>query len=436
MKNTVKEVAERLCMKNEPYVYEPPSAIELEKQRSTVFEHACRFSLVVPAYETKECYLRELIESVLEQSYADFELIIVDAGQKDGVEKVVKEYTDTRIVYKKLEKNAGISENTNAALGEAKGEYTGLLDHDDVLTKDALFRMAEAIEQGKKEGKEYWMLYSDEDKCDKNGKVFYEPHRKLDFNLDLLLSNNYICHFMVIKTNVIKKLKLRSAFDGAQDYDLVLRLTAKALQIEGYEKTVTKRICHVPFVLYHWRCHEDSTAQNPKSKSYAYEAGKEAVQAFLKAMGWQAEVVHSRHLGFYELKITDVFEKMGNVGAVGGKVIDAKKRIVGGMYRNGKLCFAGNKVYFEGYMHRAGLKQTAERLDLRCIRINPKLYRIFEEITGMQYTENPKDNLFFGEKYKRSEAEWERLSEEFCKAAKAKGYRLMFEPAYICKMKG
>lgn len=432
--NTIKEVEERCLTPKEKYDYVNLTEAALKKQRKTEFAYPCKFSIVVPAYETKEVYLRELIDSVLNQTYTDFELVIADAGSTGNVEQIVKTYADERIVYKRLEKNAGISENTNAALDAVTGDYIGLLDHDDVLTADALFEMAKAIETGKKTGKEYWMLYSDEDKCDSSGRNFFTPHFKTGFNLDLLLSNNYICHFMMIKTDVMKKLCFRKEYDGAQDYDFVLRLIAKALKEEGYEKTMQERLCHIPAILYHWRCHEASTAVNPKSKEYAYEAGRKAVQDFLDCMGWHAEAVHTCHLGFYDLKLTNVFENIGAVGATGGRIIDRKNKVIGGMRQEGRVCFVGLKVYFEGYMHRAGLRQTAEVLDLRCIRVHPKLHGLFEEITGMKYEENPKDNLFFREKYKKSKAEWESLSEAFSGAVKNRGYRLVYSPKLVYKI--
>ena len=142
--------------------------------------------------------------------------------------------------------------------------YIGLLDHDDILTRDALYEMACALEKQEQNGIHPVFLYSDEDKCDGEAQNTYEPHRKTDFNLDLLLSNNYICHFLVMDAAVMKRLRLRTGFDGAQDYDLVLRAAGQVL-----EGTPEEAYVHIPKILYHWRCHRNSTASNPASKTYA-----------------------------------------------------------------------------------------------------------------------------------------------------------------------
>lgn len=433
IKNTLYTVLERCAQKGESYSYIPPKENTLNEQRSYPFEEPCKFSILVPAYETKETYLRELTDSCLRQRYSDFELIIADASESACVEQVMKTYADERIVYKRLTENKGISGNTNEALKIATGDYVGLLDHDDLLTEDALYEMARAIERGKKDGIEIPMLYSDEDKCDGEGKVFFDPHKKTDFNLDLLLSNNYICHFTVMKRELMEQLKFREDYDGAQDYDIILRGVAALLKKEGYVKTKEQLICHIPKILYHWRCHEASTAINPESKRYAYEAGKMAVTAFLDSMGWKAKVEHSCHLGFYEVEAEDVFDGFGKVGAVGGKVIDRQNKIAGNLWQEGKKPLEGVHVHFSGYMNRASLKQTMDILDLRCIRINPELRELFEEITGMKYTET---NVFFaGEEYKKSEAEWSALSKAFCGEVQKRGYRLIFYPQYVYKIR-
>lgn len=188
------------------YTYTEPKAGVLQAQRETCFEKDITFSIVVPAYETKETFLQQLLESLLKQTYSNWELILADASPSDKVKRYVGKYNDSRIRYIKLEKNDGISGNTNQGIREAKGEYIGLLDHDDYLTPDALYEMAKAIETGKKSGTEYGFLYSDEDKCDEKGDIFYDPHFKTDFNLDLFLTNNYICHFLVMKREMMQDL--------------------------------------------------------------------------------------------------------------------------------------------------------------------------------------------------------------------------------------
>lgn len=434
IRKTFYTVLERYTQK-EAYSYVKPEKNVLDEQREYRFEVANKFSILVPTYETKETYLREMVDSVLKQTYSELELIIADASKSDCVEKVIKTYTDKRIVYKRLAENQGISANTNEALKLAAGEYVGLLDHDDLLTEDALFEMAKAIEKGKKSGIEVKMLYSDEDKCDGEGKNFFEPHRKPKLNLDLLLSNNYVCHFLVMKKELMTELMFDKEYDGAQDFDITLRAVAKLLQEEGYEAATERLVCHIPKVLYHWRCHEASTAVNPASKMYAYDAGKRAVERFIGQMGWEAEVLHSSHLGFYEINEKTLFSGLGNIGAVGGKVTDRHNRITGCLWQEGKKPLDGLNIHFGGYMHRASLRQTMDTLDLRCIKVHPELIKVFEDVTGMKYVEKEKSGLFFREKYEKTEEEWNAFSKAFCEEVKKRGYRLVFYPQYVYKIR-
>jgi len=435
IKKTFYAVLERFFLKQENDPYKGTDVLQLKEQEKYQFAFPCKFSILVPAYETKEEYLRKLIESVLAQTYHDFELIIADAGKSGRVEKITRAYPDGRIVYMRLKNNGGISENTNAALKVAKGDYIGLLDHDDFLEPDALFEMAKAIEDKKKTGEEVSFLYSDEDKCNSEGTLFFEPHRKKDFDQDLLLSNNYICHFLVMKSEIMKELAFRKEYDGAQDYDLILRAAGKVIREYG-EKAAKEKICHIPKILYHWRCHEDSTAANPKSKAYAYHAGKRAIEAFLKEMGWKAEVTETPHVGFYNIITDDIFGNIGRVGAAGGKVVGPGGKIRAGIYNeDGSIPFFGQYVYFSGYMHRAAMKQTAFALDLRCIRVRQDLVPLFEEITGMKYKTNGKTGLFLWKEYKKKDKEWKKISMTFCKKASERGYRFIFVPDYICKIK-
>lgn len=328
-----------------------------------VTEKLC-FSLLVPAYETKEAFLRCLMDSVLGQTYSNLQLVIADASASDQVERVVKSYQDERILYRRLEKNGGISENTNHALALATGDYIGLLDHDDVLEKDALYHVAALIGQ-----KDCDMVYTDEDKMSSGGDAFFEPNCKPDFNLDYLLSNNYICHFTVIRASIIKELQFRAAYDGAQDYDLFLRTVFTIMQREvGGKNAVPQtavlrdRIGHVNEILYHWRAHENSTADNPESKRYAYEAGKRAVEDFLSQMGWQTQVSHSSHLGFYEVSyLPDIFSVREDVAAI-GTYQSEHGRVTQGPVLGGRECFVGMRTLYSGYLHRADLIFETERL--------------------------------------------------------------------------
>ena len=210
------------------YRYTAPDAETLAKQREETADYPYLFSIVVPAYETKETYLREMIASVQSQSYVRWELLIMDASMGSDVERTVRQIIhdtdDMRIRYSRLSENRGIAENTNAGIAAAAGEYIALLDHDDFITHDALYNMAVCVHQSRRAGVSPILLYSDEDKFDEGAQTYVFPNKKREFNLDLILSNNYICHFMAVETGLMKRLRLRADYDGAQDYDFVLRV--------------------------------------------------------------------------------------------------------------------------------------------------------------------------------------------------------------------
>lgn len=366
---------ERIQNKNVRYEKRIVSQQERKRQKNTVWKQEECFSIVVPAYETDVRHFREMTESVLSQTYGRFELIIADASGSDKLAEVMKYYKDSRIRYLRLKENRGISENTNEALKAVRGSYVGLLDHDDTLEADALYRMMEAIEKYRDMwGEEPEMLYSDEDKSDADMHRFYEPHLKSKFNLDLILSNNYICHFLVMKTPLIRSLGFRKEYDGAQDHDLVLRAAEKLLPH-------TKEIVHVPYVLYHWRCHDGSTAENPESKMYAYEAGRRAVEDFCRRRGWKADVEHTRHLGFFRVVYRgDVLEQREDLAALGGRLV-SRGRVTGGAYgEDGEVLFQGLSVHFSGYMHRAVLQQDVAAADIRNMQVRTELLPLLERI--------------------------------------------------------
>ena len=208
-------------------------------------------------------------------------------------EKRPKPGADERIRYIRLASNDGIAGNTNAAIELAQGAYIGLLDHDDILTRDALYEMACALEKQEQTDTSR-ILYSDEDKCDGEAQNTYEPHRKkaLTWICCCLIIISVI--FLVMDAAVMKRLRLRTGFDGAQDYDLVLRAAGQVL-----EGTPEEAYVHIPKILYHWRCHRNSTASNPASKTYAYEAGRRALEDFGREHGWKVQAEDTRHLGFY-----------------------------------------------------------------------------------------------------------------------------------------
>ncbi len=403
---TVYAGLERIQNKNVRYEKRILTQQELERQKNAEWKRKEYFSILVPAYETDVKHFREMVDSVLSQTYSAFELIIADASVSDKLQEVMKYYKDSRIRYMRLQENKGISENSNAALAAARGSYIGLLDHDDVLEADALYRMMEAIHAaGQTCKKAPGLLYSDEDKSNGDMSQYFDPHWKDEFNLDLILSNNYICHFMVMEARLMKALRFCSAYDGAQDHDLALRAVERLL----FDR---ERIVHVPYVLYHWRCHTGSTAENPGSKLYAYEAGRRAVEDFCRRRGWSVQVVHTRHLGFFRVEYDgDILVQRPDLAAVGGRVVAAGK-IVGGAYtKDGTALYRGLSVHFSGYMHRAVLQQEAAAVDVRNIRVRPELLAELQAVC-------------------RKEQDPVAASMLFGRRAAQLGYRILWDPFF------
>jgi glycosyltransferase involved in cell wall biosynthesis len=409
------------------YKYEQPSDTVLEAQKNDKSVTDIKFSILVPAYETDTVYMKALVESCISQTYENWELIISDGSKSDIVKDTVLKYKDDRIKYIRLGENGGISENTNAAIEMATGDYCGLLDHDDLITPDALYEIAHAIS-----GKNPIFAYSDEDKCDCEGKNFYDPHFKLDFNLDLLLTNNYVCHFTVIKSDILKKLMIRKEYDGSQDYDLILRIVSHFLIKEKENndaKHVEESVIHIPKVLYHWRCHENSTADNPQSKMYAYEAGKKALIDFAQRMGWKAEVRHNKHLGFYRIEYRNsVLNHRPDLAAVGGFVIRYGK-IVSGTYK-------GQPYFYAGYMNRMDLYQNTDVLDIRNLAVNKAYTSVYEKVTG-----HPYESTLYTEK--KELPQWIKdmdkthlieLNQKLSKELLSEGGRLLLDPVCVRKI--
>lgn len=446
LKNTLYAVRERLQKKEtDNYTYVPVAEEELAKQRARIWEKPVCFSIVVPVYHTPEKYFQEMVESVLNQTYPYFQLILADAGAgaesiqrlqngenitqgvKSNIPEFLKKYNaDERICYIPLEANVGIAENTNVGIDAATGDYIALFDHDDLLTPDALYEMADRLEKERCRGIELQLLYTDEDKCNSDASRFYEPHYKPDFNLDLLLTNNYICHFTAVKAELMKELKLRGEFNGAQDFDLVLRVAGRVLDD-------MQKIGHVAKVLYHWRCHDASTAGNPASKRYAYEAGKRAVEEFVRNRGWKAKVAHLKHLGFYRIEYEeDIFKTRPEIGAIGGRILDKKGKLCGGMMAaDGEIFEEGLPDGFSGYVNRAALVQQAEALDLGLFCLNPACRILFEETLGIPYV------TLEGEKLARFDcrglevSKRKELSLKIGEALRKQGYCLLWDPDWV-----
>ncbi len=266
-----------------------PDKKELARQRDMKFEYSPLFSILVPLYETDEYFLDELIKSVKNQTYKNWELCFSD-GSKDSerLRKIIENYSkaDKRIKYTDDKKGPlGISDNTNQAYEIATGEYIVLGDHDDLFTPDALYECVKVLNNKKVD-----VIYTDEDKTDEKGKKFFGANFKPDFNIDLLRSCNYICHMFVASKKLVDEIgTFNSEYDGAQDYDFILRCVEKA-----------NEVYHIPKVLYRWRAHSNSTSERPDSKLYAFEAGRRAIEAHYKRLGIEAIVENGDHLGQYK----------------------------------------------------------------------------------------------------------------------------------------
>ena len=266
---------------------------ELEIQRNTEFSFRPMISIIVATFNTKEEYLKEMIDSVRNQSYSNWQLCIGDGSTNDSVEKYVKEHygDDSRIVFKRLEKNYGISGNMNGALELVTGDYVGLFDHDDLLTPDCLYEFVASMQEVHHD-----CVYSDEDKLNDKTKKFEDPHFKPDFSIDLLCSHNYITHFFVVNMDIVRKVVgMRSEYDGSQDHDFIFRCVEQANSVH-----------HVPKILYHWRMHPLSTAMDPESKMYCYTSGKKAIESHFKRVGIDAtvEMLPRPLYGMYHCKYT------------------------------------------------------------------------------------------------------------------------------------
>ena len=260
------------------------------KQKHTSFDRKPLISIVIPLYCTPLPYLKELIESVRKQTYGNWQLCLADGSPDETVHEFLKKNYrhEVRISYKKLKSNGGISVNTNKAMELARGEYLMLCDHDDTLEPDALFEIVKAINDQDAD-----VIYTDEDKVSMDGQHYFDPHFKSDFNLFRFRDNNYICHIFAVKRQVAEQAGyFRKEFDGAQDFDFIFRCCEKA-----------EKIVHIPKVLYHWRCHMDSTAADPESKAYAFEAGRKAVEEHYKRMGIPARVEMTERPGWYRSRL-------------------------------------------------------------------------------------------------------------------------------------
>lgn len=379
-----------------------PTEEELEKQRAYTFPVEPVISIVVPAYETKEEFLNQLLASLEKQSYDNWELCIADGSTSDAVENVIRKKQECysresrryRIQYQRLKENNGISENTNEGLKLVTGSYVGFMDHDDVLELNALYEVVKVIN----DFPDVDVIYSDEDKVSYDLGRHTQPHFKTDFNLELLRDNNYICHFLVVSKSLLEQVKgFRKEFDGSQDYDFILRCVEQAKQVK-----------HIPKILYHWRMHSASTAGDSDSKTYTFDAGQRAVAEHLKRMQIPAEVEKRIEVGCFHVKykpkipyrkeeyilmmpegvvpVSDGWEEefysylsQERVGIVGGKTFDKNGKV----RQNGLIFSADGTIYpafhglnskYKGYCRRAVLAQEVSAVSFEFAMIKKEAY--------------------------------------------------------------
>jgi len=266
-----------------------PTLEEAQRQRDTVFDQMVKISILVPVWNNQREFQTEMLDSVMNQTYQNWELCLADGSDSEHsyIEEICKEYAaraNGRIVYQKLEKNTGISGNTNECFKLATGAYIGLLDQDDILHPSILYEYVKVINE---QGADY--IYCDETTFKGNSiDNMITLHFKPDFAPDNLRANNYICHFSVFSRELLEGTELfRSGFDGSQDHDMILRLTANA-----------KKVVHVPKLMYYWRSHKTSVASDINAKPYAITAAKGAVADHLTRCGFKN----------FEIKSTRAFD--------------------------------------------------------------------------------------------------------------------------------
>lgn len=280
---------ERQCITQdyEGWIYEQEAAL----WAAHVNQSAILFSIIMPVYNTSPRLLSAAVKSVLNQTYTHWQLILVDDASEDiqtldYLSKVKK--MDSRILVIRRQFNGHIAASTNDGIDVSDGTFTVFMDHDDMLAPQALNELATIIDQEP----HLDFLYSDEDLMSDDG-TRCSPHFKPDWNPDLLLSHNYITHLTCIRSSLLKEMNgIRPGFDGAQDFDLMLRVL---------DRVPTNRIKHIPKVLYHWRMTEGSTASDSSAKSYATEAGLNALKDYARRNGTEALVEHDTRDNFYRM---------------------------------------------------------------------------------------------------------------------------------------
>ena len=268
--------------------YAQPLGASRSQQLLETLEYKPIISIIVPIYKVDVVWLNKAIQSVLVQSYPNWQLCLIDdASQDKQITQFLGKLSDERIFLHANSENLGISSSSNIGIEMATGEFIALLDHDDELDEDALLENIRLLNKNRSVD----LIYSDEDKISNQGKL-HSPFFKPDYSPQLLTSQNYFGHFLVIRTTLLKKVNgFNSDYNGAQDYDLVLRLSLE-----------TENIYHLAKVLYHWREIPQSTSSSFNNKSYAHVAGLNAIQQYLDKKGLAAEVIDGKAAGTYRVR--------------------------------------------------------------------------------------------------------------------------------------
>lgn len=244
-------------------------------------------SVVIPVYNTKHSYFIELMESIKNQIYENWEVCLADGNSNPEFKEFLQKFESKKVKIKLLNENLGISGNTNEAIKIASGEYIAFCDHDDTLSKSALLDVARTINAHD----DVDFIYTDEDKMSMDSSKFFQPNHKSDFNLNLLEVGNYINHLSVIRSDFLRTIGLLDEkYEGSQDYDLVLRIAEN-----------TDKIYHIKKIEYHWRCHEESVASNPESKLYAFDNAVKALKAHFSRIGEEVNIEKSEVFGSYKV---------------------------------------------------------------------------------------------------------------------------------------
>lgn len=354
------------------------------------------FSIFMAVKEPDLRLFKATLTSVLAQTYGEYELYILDQGISDQVRDVIAWYREERLHYLDVSGDSGLAAVFNRAAAQAVGDYIFRIECGDLLTRDALFEMALAVMQTDAE-----ILYTDEDRRDAKGKHFSDPWFKPDFGIDYLYATDYISRVLIVRRSLFLALRFRDGYDDAPEYDFVLRAPKSGIH-------------HIPRVL----CH---VYQKGSLSQEVMDARKRALEDYFRVRGVRAVVRPSREDGIMEIDfLPDIFAARKMVGAVGGKVLDDKHRIIGGMQdERGNILFEGWDEAENGPRLIAQTVQNAWAVDVRCMKIRPELQGLYEEVFGCSYDGH----------VMHADENFGVLSRQFCARVREMGYTIVWNPS-------